>query len=144
MKQNGRVHWIGLAAMVGIVALIVLVLMSGTSATAVASTFMEALAKGNVQKLTDLTYQGQKSKDQIKKDWDFTVNQASPYYRFSYQVKEEHLQNDNEGTVRLDVFRNLGPSSYAEHFELPMQKVDGKWKVRVEAINREMYPFLPH
>lgn len=144
MKQNGRVHWIGLVALVGIVGLFVLIAFSGVSPVSVAGDFMTALAKGDTNKLTELTYQGQKSKDQIQKQWEFTVNKAAPYYRFTWQMKDEHLMSDKEATVQLDLYRNLGPASYPEHFELPMQKVDGKWKVRVESINREMFPFLPH
>lgn len=144
MKQNGRVHWLGLVALVGIIGLLVLIAFSGSSPASAAGAFMTALAKGDVDKLTDLTYQGQKTKDQIQKDWDFTVHKASPYYRFTWQMKDEHFMSDKEATVKMDLYRNLGPSSYPEHFELPLQKVDGKWKIRVESINREMYPFLPH
>lgn len=143
MKQSGRAHWLVILGAVGFIALVGLLFAGGSAPSPVAGEFMVALAKGDVNKLTELTYKGTKSEDEIKKDWDFTVHTASPYYRFTWKINDEHLLDDRDATVRLDVWRNMGPRAYPEHYEIPLVKVNGAWKVRVEAINREMYPNLP-
>ncbi len=150
MKQIGRVHWLVLVGIAGLIGLVVLLLFGGLGPSAVAGNFMTALAKGDVDRLTAMTYAKQKSPDDIRKQWDFTVHQASPYYRFTWKIMNEHIQGDTEATVKLDVRRYIAQTlhanqvpGYYEHFEIPLTKIDGQWKVRVDAINRDLYPFLP-
>ncbi len=144
MKRAGRVHWLVIVGVAGVLMLVGLFAMSTGSPTATAADFMLALAKGDANKLTDLSYIGSSNRDQLHKDWDFAVNQAGKYYRFRYALKDEHLQSDSQASVRMEVERNYGSQgSYPEPFELPLRKENGKWKVVVQGISHEMYPALP-
>ena len=146
MKRSGKVHWLtvaGIASGIGIAALLIITPPGPSTA---AAQFMEALAKGDTKALTELTLPKGKSKEQVQQDWEFTTQKASKYYRFVYQLKDSSTPSPNLGSVKLDVVRNAGmPTSlnYEEHFELGLEKVDGKWLVDVQSISREMYPFLP-
>lgn len=144
MKRTGRVHWLYLVGIAGVILLAILLLTSGSSPSAAAGEFMRALAKGDVNKLTELTYIKDKSSDQVRKEWDFAVNTAGPYYRFAYQLRDEHIQSDKQASVTMDFTRNFSAKgSYSEHYELPLVKQDGKWKVVVPSISREIFPDLP-
>lgn len=114
------------------------------SVATVGSQFMDALARGDVNKLTEMSYMADLPKEEIRKRWDFTVNKAAPYYRFTWAITDSGETAGNAGYVRLNVTRNAGtPGGYDEPFELPLLKIDGQWKVDVRAISRDMYPGLP-
>ena len=68
---------------------------------------------------------------------------AGKHYLFVYKVMGEQIQSDTQASVRLQVVRNLSSGAYEENFALPMEKHDGKWKVAVNELSREMYPGLP-
>lgn len=73
------------------------------------------------------------------------MKHAAEHYRFKYRVAEAKEFANNTATVKVKVNRNVGDGGfdYEENYELPMEKEDGKWKVHVQAVSREMFPFLP-
>ena len=103
---------------------------------------MDALVRGDVNRLVDLSYTTGESKEQLQKEWEFATQQAGKHYNFGWKITSTTEQGD-VGTVNLSVQRNLGPGSYDENYSLPMKKVDGKWLVDVGGISREMFPALP-
>lgn len=106
--------------------------------------FMLALAKGDSKRLTELTYLGSQSKEQMLKKWDFATKVAAPYYRFTYRILDATQASDKVGSVRVFVTRHAEqPGSFEEHYDLPMLKEGGQWKVDVADIHRDMYPGLP-
>ena len=110
----------------------------------VGSNFMDALARGDAAKLTELSYMDKLSKPEIRKKWDFTVTKAAPYYRFAWRVASANATAENTAYVRLQVQRNVdGGGAYDEKFELPLVKTPEGWKVDVRAISRDLYPGLP-
>lgn len=114
------------------------------SVTTVGSQFMDALARGDVEKLTEMSYMSDLPKEEIRKRWDFTVNKAAPYYRFTWRVAGGDETEKDSGNVRLKVQRNVDSgSSYEESFQLPLIKTAEGWKVDVRSISRDMYPGLP-
>ena len=80
----------------------------------------------------------------MRRQWDFAVNTAGRYYRFTWDVLGAEQIDDNTGYVRLHVQRNVDSGgSYDENFQLKMVRVGGEWKVAVREISREMFPGLP-
>lgn len=144
MNRSGRVSIGGLLAVVVVAIVAAVFFLSKESLTTVGARFMNALAHGDVDTLTKLSYIGNESPDEIRKQWDYAVNKTGKYYNFSFQITGESQPDKNSGAVRMQVMRDLdNPSSYPENFQLPMIKVGDEWKVDVKGINREMYPGLP-
>lgn len=114
------------------------------SVTTVGSKFMDALARGDVNRLTEMSYISDLPKEEIRKRWEFAVNTAAPYYRFTWQVAGATETADGTGSVRLKIVRNVeSGGGYEENFQLPLLKTGEGWKVDVRGISREMYPGLP-
>ncbi len=145
MRVAGRISLVYVAAIAGVVVVSGLLLMGRESLTAVGGRFMSALAKGDVNTLTKMSYLGDKSEEDIRKQWDFAVNHAGKYYQFGWRVTATSEAEPNvSGSVRLSVARNIGSgSSYEENFQLPVIMKNGMWKVDVRGISRELYPGLP-
>ncbi len=144
MRRSGRFSPVSFLAVIAIAMVVIVFVFSKQSLSNVGGQFMDALARGDVNKLTDLTYLGGEPSDQIQKKWEFATQVAGKHYSFRWAINSEVQIDPNDGTVRLQVERNAGSgSSYPENYELPMVKVDGKWKVDVNGISREMYPALP-
>lgn len=143
MKRRAGIHWMVLVGIVGAVAILFLLFSGGESASAVGVKFMEALARGDADELTQLSYHPDKSSEELKQEWEYTTQTVGKHYLFTYAVLGEQRQDEDQATVRLQVTRNLGSGSYEENFGLPMEKRDGKWRVVVNELSREMYPGLP-
>jgi len=144
MKRNGRANLLLILAAVGIVAILGLLLFSKGTPSQAASEFLVALAKGDVKKLTDLSFMDGDTPEEIEKKWTYTTQVVGPHYRFVWKMVGESVVDPQTASVRLQFVRNaLSPSAYEENFALPMVNKDGKWKVDVRAISREMYPGLP-
>ena len=151
MKRAGRIHWMVVVALATLIALVSLFVFSGDSPDKAAREFMSALAKGDAKALASRSYLNLSGKsgspssslDGMEKAWKECLDGAK-YYRFVYTVGDVQIQPDQSASVRLQINKNpFGMGGYDEHFELPMFKEEGKWKVQVQGISREMYPFLP-
>lgn len=142
--QAGRVNVLAIGGIVCL-ALIVFVLFAGRESTAtVGARFMTALAKGDVDTLTQMSFMGDETPDQVRKQWDYTVHGVGQYYRFRWHITGTSQANDNTAAVLLQVARNADtPSAYDENYQLPLVKVNGGWKVDVRNISRDMFPALP-
>jgi hypothetical protein len=144
MKKAGRALVpVIFAVAVVVVGLLFLVLASSGTSTAVADDFLVALAKGDAKTLADLGYMEGTTPDQAQKMWEKTLARAK-YYRFAWRVKNTVQASPTNASVQMDVVRNVDtPGSFPDAYELPMVKIDGKWKVDVRGISRQMYPALP-
>ena len=142
--QSGRINIVGLGVAACAGALVIVFLSSQESLTTVASRFMSALSTGDVNTLTENSFLGSQSKEDIRKQWDYAVNGVSKYYRFTWRVTGSLKQSEDTGAVRLSVAKNAdGAGAYEENFALPLIKREGKWLVDVRNISRDMYPALP-
>ena len=139
------------AALAALIALVGLFTLSGDTPDKAAREFMSGLAKADAKALASRSFlnEGGKTKDskaseeEMAKAWQACF-EGSKYFRFVYTVGDPSIQQDGSASVKLMINRNpFGMGGYDEHFELPMFKEDGKWKVHVQGISREMYPFLP-
>lgn len=145
MRQHGRVN---LVALIGVSTLLLLGAALGSallreSLSSSASKFMDALARGDAETLTDLTYRGDSSREQILDQWKFATQVAGKHYMFRWQILDEKQTDEDQGTVQMFIWRNYGPSSYEEKYGLELRREEGKWKVDVSGIARNMYPALP-
>lgn len=144
MKRAGKVSLLTVLALVSALVVIVLLFMGGESPTSIASKFMVALAKGDVDTLTKMSYIDGKNEEQIKQAWDYTVNKVGPHYRFVFRSISAVQIDPTLVNVKFEVVTDaLSGSSYPEFFEIPLKKVDNDWKVDTAAIDRKMYPGLP-
>ena len=144
MNRSGRVNLLILAGL-GIIALVgVLFFLNQDSMMGAGTRFMTALAKHDVDTLTSLTYLDRRDPAKVKADWEFAVNEAGKHYRFMWVAETAKEADASNGAIQLRVWRNLDqPSTFDEKFQLPMIKENGKWKVLVSGISREMFPGLP-
>ena len=143
MRRAGKVSPLLLVAIAGIAALGILLFYGQEGPSAAASRFMDALARGDVDTLTQTSTANGKSPESLRKDWEFATKVAGQHYMFRWSITSSSIVDADDATVRLQVERNFGPSSYGENYGLPMRKIDGKWKVEASGISREMYPGLP-
>lgn len=143
MKRSGRVSIFVIITVVLMAAVVGLFLLAGESPTGVGTKFLTALANGNAKTLAELSYMEGETPAEMEEAWKKTY-EASKYWLFAYKVMGSTEQDANTASIRLEWVKNIAnPSAYGEKFELPMVKVDGKWKVDVRAISRAMYPNLP-
>jgi hypothetical protein len=143
MRRAGRISltWIIISAVV--IFILGLVIFTPQTPAFTAAQFMAALAKGDVDKLTEMSWMGDDPPADIKTKWQKTV-EAGKYYRFVWELGDTFSTGDNSATVKMQVMRNAAQrGAYADQFELPMLKMKGKWVVDVRAINRTVYPDLP-
>lgn len=142
MKIFGKVHWMVLVGGLGILVIVGILLTAGESPQARASAFLSALAEGDAQKLAELSHVPDRSKEEVLAEWEKTV-ERSRHYQFAWEVKSMVQQADDQAAIRLGWYRNLGPSSYEEKFDLSLRKIDGQWYVIPSSLSRQAYPFLP-
>jgi len=120
-----------------------LIFFNGESARSAAAEFMSALSKGDVNTLTELSTVHKKSPDEIRQEWREAMTYGRSYL-FYWEITGVTNEKSDSATVRIDLTANpLSPASYPEHKELSMVKVDGKWKVDVPEITRDMFPYMP-
>ncbi len=105
---------------------------------------MDALARGDVKKLCELSYFSQApSSKELTDEWTLATGVAGKHYNFAWRITATSVTGDT-ATVSLGVTRNFGSAaSYEENYALPMKLVNGEWKVDVVQISRELYPGLP-
>ncbi|QYK52955.1 MAG: DUF4878 domain-containing protein [Fimbriimonadaceae bacterium] len=142
MLRQGKVHWMVIAGILAAVVIGVLVFGGSEDPTMKAQKFMTALADGDAKKLAEYSTSGTYDHDQLEKLWAKSVSDAE-YYRFRFKIMGAQLSNSNQAQVRMLVKRSDDPGAVEDNFQLDLKKVDGAWKVRLEGLSRELYPFLP-
>jgi hypothetical protein len=144
MRTAGRVNIVLVGAIVAIVMIGSVLFMGRQSINAVASKFMSSLATHDVNTLTDMTFLNGRNKEDVRKQWDFAVNDAGKHYIFVWRITSSKEADDKTASVSMQVVRNArSGTSYEEKFDLPLVKENGDWKVDVSAISRDLFPALP-
>jgi hypothetical protein len=142
--RAGRINVIGAVVVAGIVALLVMVMLSGEGPATAGGRFMVALEKGDVKTLVDMSYSDGISKEELQKKWEYGTQVVAPHYRFVYTVNGASETSNDTASLRMTLTRDVdNPSAFEEKFELPLKKKDGRWLVDVFSIDRRMYPGLP-
>jgi hypothetical protein len=140
-KRSGRISFVSIAAVFAVALLAFLFFSAGASPRTAAIDFMSSLAKGDVEKLTDLSLIQDRNKDQIHAQWQEAMKYGKNY-RFVWQIGAIKTDGDT-ATARIDVTKSPSPEAATDKYELILKKVDGAWKVDVAQITRDMFPYLP-
>lgn len=144
MQRSGRASPLLIVAVAFVVGLVVMVLTVGESPSSAAGRFMAALAEGDAEALTDLSYVPDVSREEMLAKWEYTTGVVAPYYSFEYEITGATRPSDDRAIVQMMFTRNAGMSaSYREKYELELHTTDDGWKVDVFAISRTMFPGLP-
>lgn len=144
MKRAGRVHWLILTSLISAVAVIGILFSGKESPEQACHRWLLALAKHDIPTLVENTYMEGASKEEMTAAWTRTLNVSGPYYRFTWQMKKSSQPEPTRASVDVNWYKHAdSPSTYAENYGIPMEKVDGKWKVDVRSITRDMFPGLP-
>jgi hypothetical protein len=144
MNQSGRVSLLGVLGLVSVLLIFGMLFLSRESLNSVGGRFMTALARGDVDTLTKMSYLGKRTPDEIRRQWEFATKTAGRYYNFTYRITASRQADPNTGTVTMMIVRDAdNPGSYEEKRELPLIKVGDEWKVDVANITRDVYPGLP-
>ena len=143
MKQAGKAHWLTIAGILSVFVVAGLFFFGKDSAATTAGEFMSALAKGDVDTLTELSWFQGATKEQLKEKWRYSVKEVGPHYVFAWKINAVTRSGDDSAAARMQVIRNLDAGGYEENFQLPLVKDNGNWKVDVRSISRAMYPGLP-
>ena len=146
MKKAGRTSLVLIAVVVAVLigGVVLLLMLSGEAPETVAGKWLAALAKGDVDTLTDLSYFGNRPESYVRDQWQFATHTANPYYRFRYQVEGSRPINNESAAVHIEMMPDSNkPNPIPLPYDLGMVKVNGRWKVDVRTINRAIYPALP-
>jgi hypothetical protein len=144
MKKAARVHWMILLAPLALIVVLGLLMFSEESPEAVTNKFMIALAKADTKKLAELSFIEGNDNPTLEKKWDKTVNKVAKHFIFNWRVVASSMATPERASVDLQFTKNLdNPASYEEKFGIPLEKIDGKWRVMVGELDREMFPGLP-
>ena len=144
MKRSGRFNPFIVVGLICVIVLVPLLLISKRGAGNYASDFMVALSTGNADQLAKLSIIGQHNYDERRQLWQESVNSAK-YFTFTWRISDVTDVSADRAAVIVMMRRNLEMRMGEDEsrYELPMQKTDDGWKVVVDQMNREMYPFLP-
>lgn len=142
MLRAGKVHIIPILAAAGIVLLAVLLFLARESPISAADRFLVALGRGDVDTLMELSYFAG-DKEDLRRQWEFATQEAGKYYRFRYKIRFAREVGDT-AAVSIEFERDaMSGASFPENRQIPMVRENGRWKVDVAAVTRDLYPALP-
>jgi hypothetical protein len=148
-RRSGRISILGLAVFAIVGMILASMVFAKEDPSSVGAQFMDALARHDVDKLTELSYVDQsnpgaaeETRKRLREQWTFSVKVAGQYYTFFWRITGATTTSDTTGSVIVQLNKG-GPNAYDEKFELPLAKSGDKWKVDVTQISRVMFPALP-
>jgi hypothetical protein len=144
-RESGRVHFITIFGIVG--ALLVIGFFFSTvfapaTPEAVASRFLDALARGDTKTLTETSFIPSVEPAELEKKWVATM-EVGKYYRFIWRIQRANINGDTASVVMGFTRDSDSNVSYEENLELPLEKVNGQWKVSVSEMDNKIFPALP-
>ena len=138
-----RINPIILLGALGLIAIPVIMVMLGQSPQSAANEFMQALAAGDVETLTELSHLPDPSRP-VSDQWKDTFDLYAKNYVFGYEMGSTEKMGPNDAVVKVTVVEFRGPEMHEnDTANLPLKKVDGKWKVDLRDLTRTFFPGLP-
>ena len=148
-RESGKIGLLTVAAVVIVGMIFVSFLFAKEDPASVGSQFMDALARHDVDKLTELSLVGKTDpatadaeKKKLRAQWEFCVKTAGQHYAFMWKITGSNNATDDHATVIVQINKS-GANGYDEKYELPLEKVSNKWLVSVPGISKTMFPGLP-
>ena len=118
----------------GLLAIGLILLMLRQSPEEAAREFMNALAKGDVAKLTEMSYLPDPAKP-VEEQWKDTFEKHAKNYVFAWKM---------EGSVKILIVEIRVPDLHENDVaNLPLIKRDGEWKIDLRSLTRTFFPGLP-
>ena len=131
---------LGLASIIGL-GLAFFFVKSTPSETA--ARFMDALVRSDRETLVELSHIPDATPEQLDAKWKKTLEIAKNY-AFQWQMTSQSQNSDTSAVAFLVVMPDMNnPQSFEQKIQLPMVLIDGKWKVDVRRIPRDVFPALP-
>lgn len=135
-----------------VVLMVAAILLAKETPQSAAVNFMDALARHDVKKLTELSLIGESDpaaaeakRQRLAKEWDFSVNEAGRHFPFTWRVTAANITTDRTATATIMITPDaVLPSAYEQKYDLPLEKEGGKWKVDVGGISKLMFPAMPN
>lgn len=151
MRSSGRVNFLTLGVVLIVGLMGAAVFFAKESPQTVAVNFMDALARHDVKKLTELSLIGESDpaaaeakRKKLEEQWDYCVNFAGKHFPFTWRVTAANASTENAATATVQMTPDaVNPASYEQKFDIPLEKEGGKWKVDVGGISKVMFPALP-
>lgn len=144
MKRAGRAHWLVIAGIASALVALYLVFSGGDSAESAGSAFMDALARQDVEALVQMSDLGARDEAKVREQWKYSVQVAGEHYQFKWRPTGIAIQSPEQATFKMMFAKNAeDPMSYEEPRQFVLRKVNGKWKVQLDGLDRQMYPALP-
>jgi hypothetical protein len=139
-----RFNFVILLGLVGLAVVLLLVFMDEAGPERAAHDFMQALAKKDIDKLTELTYLEERTAEEIRPQWDFALNKAAKHFMFLYGIDGVQKLGDDRAVAKITLIEFRGPAaSEIEPVEVAMIKHEGMWKVDLTSTSRRFFPALP-
>ena len=131
---------LGLASIIGLVlALFVVRGNPGETATK----FMDALARSDLETLVEVSYIPGTSEAQLREKWEKTLH-IGRNFAFTWQILSQTQNSDTSAVAFMTILPDLNnPQAFELKIQLPMELVDGEWKVDLRRVPRDIYPALP-
>src|SRR5688500_7593593 len=108
MRERGRASIIVIAGLLSVALVVVIFFMAKPSPADAGAQFMDALARGDVNKLTELSYMERDTPEQVRQKWRTTMEHAAKYYRFAWQLTSHKTLGEDRAAVILLVARDFG------------------------------------
>lgn len=141
MKKGGRISLLPVLGVVGILGMGSLLLFGQDSATSAGTKFMESLAKADIKGLVASSTIGQDDAESEKR-WNHLVNDLAPYYRFRFAIHDSNATTDS-AVLKIEVFQNSQGRVEPKDYQLPLIRLNGKWKVDALHVPAGFFPGLP-
>ena len=148
-RESGKIGILTVAAIVIVGMIFVSFLFTKEDPASVGSQFMDALARHDVDKLTELSLVGktdpskaEAERNKLRDQWKFCVETAGEHYSFAWKITGSNNATEDHATVIVQINKG-GANGYDEKYELPLEKVSNKWLVEVRGISKTMFPGLP-
>jgi hypothetical protein len=138
-----KINPIILIGALGLILIPIIMFMLGQSPQSAANDFMAALAKGNVDKLTEMSYLPDPERP-LKEQWKETFDLYAKDYVYGWEMGSTQKMGSDRAVVKVTIVEFRGPEMHEnDTVNLPLVKKDGEWKVDIRDLTRTFFPGLP-
>lgn len=140
--KSGRISFLAIVVIASLLFLGGIIAFSRGSDTpeTAAIAFMDALARGDVDKLTETSHIDDNSKEELHAKWKECMGYTR-HYLFQWAFKTSRHLDENSAVATINMY-GIGAAA-DQDFRIPMVKHEGRWKVDIAVTDRALFPSLP-